>query len=102
MKCSFCGNQIIEGTGMMFVYKTGKRHYFCSTKCEKNLLKLHRKPAGTKWTEFHRSEKGKVKKAEPAATEMVVPEKEKAEEKEAPKEEKQGKKGKKGKKKKKK
>lgn len=48
----------------MFVFKTGKRYYFCSTKCEKSMLKLGRKPAGTKWTEFHHSEKRPEKKKE--------------------------------------
>ena len=49
-KCSFCGEEIRRGTGMMYVKKDGKILYFCSKKCEKNLLKLKRKPALTKWT----------------------------------------------------
>ncbi|MCX6801636.1 MAG: 50S ribosomal protein L24e [Candidatus Diapherotrites archaeon] len=57
MKCSFCGSDILEGTGMIFVFKTGKRHNFCSRKCEKNLLKLGRKPSKQKWTAAFRSEK---------------------------------------------
>ena len=60
MKCSFCGEQIREGTGSIYVLKTGKRFSFCSGKCEKNLLKLKRKPAATKWTAFHRAEKEKA------------------------------------------
>lgn len=51
----------MDGTGTIFVFKTGKRYYFCSTKCEKNMLKLRRKPSKTKWTEFHQSEKKKGK-----------------------------------------
>ncbi len=47
--CSFCGDDIEKGTGMMFVKKDGKILHFCSTKCEKNLLKLKRKPLRTKW-----------------------------------------------------
>ncbi len=49
-KCSFCSYDIELGTGKMYVKKEGKIHYFCSTKCEKNLLKLERKPREHKWT----------------------------------------------------
>ena len=38
------------GTGKMFVKTDGKVIYFCSMKCEKNMLKLKRKPAYIKWT----------------------------------------------------
>ena len=44
MRCSFCGENIERGTGKMFVKKTGRIHYFCSSKCEKNLINLGRKP----------------------------------------------------------
>ncbi|MEK6839543.1 MAG: 50S ribosomal protein L24e [Nanoarchaeota archaeon] len=50
VKCSFCGNQIAKGTGMMYVLKEGKIFYFCSSKCKKNQLKLKRTPANFKWT----------------------------------------------------
>lgn len=61
MKCSFCGKQIPKGTGLMYVQKTGKRYYFCSSKCEKNLLELNRKPLTTKWTSAHSKKKEKEK-----------------------------------------
>lgn len=48
--CSFCGEKMEKGTGKMFVYKTGKILHFCSSKCEKNLLKLKRKARNLKWT----------------------------------------------------
>ncbi len=38
------------GTGKMFVQKDAKILYFCSSKCEKNMLKLRRKPIKTKWS----------------------------------------------------
>ena len=60
MKCSFCGEQIKEGTGTIYVLKTGRRFSFCSSKCEKNLLKLKRKPAAAKWTAFHQAEKDRA------------------------------------------
>lgn len=50
MKCTFCSNDIPPGTGTMLVRKTGKVLYFCGTKCEKNMLKLKRNPAKTRWT----------------------------------------------------
>lgn len=57
MKCSFCGKNIEKGTGKMYVKSSGKIIYFCSTKCEKNLLKLKRKPRKIRWTEMFRKEK---------------------------------------------
>ena len=49
VKCSFCSKNIEKGTGKMFVTKAGKILHFCSNKCEKNMLKLKRKPANLKW-----------------------------------------------------
>ena len=49
----------------MFVFANGKVAYFCSRGCEKNMLKLKRKPLKTRWTEEYRREHKKgVKKAE--------------------------------------
>ena len=62
MKCSFCGTDIPPGTGLMYVQKDGKILYFCSRKCEKNMLKLGRKPRKVKWTnEFHKLKEGAKK-----------------------------------------
>lgn len=49
VKCSFCNEDMKPGTGKMFVKTDGKIIYFCSMKCEKNMLKLKRKPANVKW-----------------------------------------------------
>ncbi len=49
MKCSFCGKKIEPGTGVMFIRNDGKVFYFCSSKCEKNMLKLKREPKKVKW-----------------------------------------------------
>ncbi|MBL7054415.1 50S ribosomal protein L24e [Candidatus Woesearchaeota archaeon] len=49
-KCTFCGIVIEQGTGKMYVKKDGKLFYFCSSKCEKNTLKMKRKPIKTKWS----------------------------------------------------
>ncbi|MCF7871752.1 50S ribosomal protein L24e [Candidatus Woesearchaeota archaeon] len=58
-KCEFCGKQITAGTGKLYVKKDGKTMYYCSTKCEKNQIKLGRKPRTTHWTtEYHAVKKG--------------------------------------------
>lgn len=49
MKCSFCKKDIPKGTGKIFVKNDGKIFHFCSNKCDKNMLKLGRKPADQKW-----------------------------------------------------
>jgi len=62
MRCTFCGTNIETGTGKMYVKKDGKIYYFCSSKCEKNLLKLKRKPRNIKWTrEYMLIKKGERK-----------------------------------------
>jgi large subunit ribosomal protein L24e len=48
-----------KGTGVMYVKKDGRIMYFCCTKCEKNSLKLDRKPRTLKWTADSRKERGK-------------------------------------------
>ena len=53
-KCSFCGKEIAKGTGIMYVKTDGKILRFDKRKCEKNMLKLKRKPAKIKWTEDSR------------------------------------------------
>ena len=50
VKCTFCGDVLKKGTGKMYVQKDAKILYFCSSKCEKNMLKLKRKPITTRWT----------------------------------------------------
>ncbi len=57
-KCSFCGNDLLRGTGLMYVKKDTTVYYFCKRKCEKNLLKLHRNPRKAEWTAVHKKWKG--------------------------------------------
>ena len=59
-RCDFCKKRIEPGTGKKFIKKDGKILDFCSNKCEKNMLKLRRKPRNVKWT----LEARKVRKAE--------------------------------------
>ncbi len=61
-RCSFCGNEIEKGTGMIFVQKIGKVLHFCSSKCENN-FELGRKPKHTRWTQEFRKAKGKLSAA---------------------------------------
>jgi large subunit ribosomal protein L24e len=60
-KCSFCGTPLAKGTGKMFVYASGKILHFCTSKWEKNMLQLKRKPLILRWTEAYRTDKGKIK-----------------------------------------
>ncbi len=56
-ECSFCGKEMPEGTGMMYVQKDATTYFFCSGKCEKNQLRLKRSRAKVKWTKKFLSEK---------------------------------------------
>lgn len=56
-RCDFCFRVVEVGTGKMFVKKDGKILNFCSSKCEKNLLKLKKKPRFTKWTDEYQKVK---------------------------------------------
>lgn len=67
-ECSFCGYNIEKGTGKIFVLKSGKVFNFCSTKCEKNLMKLKRVPRLIKWTKLF--EKGVKAKGQEKSTKV--------------------------------
>ncbi len=51
--CSFCGEKIEPGTGMMHVRKDAHILFFCSSKCRKNMVQLKRVPRKTEWTKLH-------------------------------------------------
>lgn len=48
--CNYCKSDIVRGTGTLYIKKSGKFAYFCSSKCEKNALILKRNPADKKWS----------------------------------------------------
>jgi len=77
-KCSFSGEDIKPGTGIMYVKKDGKILWFKNSKCEKNFLKLKRKPLKIRWTNEYRKEHKKdlkeVKKEAPAEKKAEVKE----------------------------
>lgn len=68
VNCSFCTKEIPRGTGKVYVRKDGRVLQFCSNKCEKNMLKLGRKPAKYKWTRSMTKEE-----TTPAKTAKVAP-----------------------------
>ncbi len=51
--CTFCGGDIEPGTGKLYVKKDGTVLYFCKSKCQKNMLKLHRVPRRVRWTKHY-------------------------------------------------
>jgi len=52
-KCSFCGKEFKQGTGMIFVKRDGTLLRFCSSKCRKSVLELKRDSRKLKWTVYH-------------------------------------------------
>jgi large subunit ribosomal protein L24e len=48
--CSYCGNNIPAGTGLMYIKNDGTILWFCSSKCRKYMLKYRRDPKKFKWT----------------------------------------------------
>ena len=61
-KCNFCGKNITQGTGKLYVKKDGRAYNLCSKKCEVNLVKLNKKPRETRWTEEYHKIKKSIKK----------------------------------------
>jgi large subunit ribosomal protein L24e len=47
--CTFCGNSIEPGTGLMYVLNDGTVLWFCSRKCFRS-YQLKRDPRRLKWT----------------------------------------------------
>ena len=48
--CTFSGEEIEPGTGMMFVRRDGSILWFKNSKARKNLVKLGRNARRVKWT----------------------------------------------------
>ncbi len=63
LKCTFCGIQIPEGTGIIFAKKDGTIFNFCSNKCKKASQDKKFKAHKTRWTEtYHLEKKRHLKK----------------------------------------
>ena len=43
MECSYCSKPIKQGTGIMYVFRTGAIKYYCSGRCYKNSIVIKRK-----------------------------------------------------------
>ncbi len=52
--CSFCGREILPGTGIMYVHKSGRVSWFCSRKCRNLALERKRKNIKVRWTMAYR------------------------------------------------
>ena len=51
--CSFCGNPLEPGTGMMFIKKDGSVYYFDRKRCQSSLLTKGRMARKFKWTKHY-------------------------------------------------
>jgi large subunit ribosomal protein L24e len=65
--CTFCGDEIEPGTGKMYIKKDGVVYNFCTSKCFKNMVILHRLPRRTTWTQYYAREKQIRMKGAPEA-----------------------------------
>lgn len=48
--CSFCNNEVLKGTGEIYVLKDGTALNFCSSKCKRNAIDLGREGRRVEWT----------------------------------------------------
>lgn len=69
--CSFCGESIEPGTGLMFVKRDGSVYFFDRRRCKVSLLEFGRLPRKFKWTKAHA--KGGAKAAAAVAATPATP-----------------------------
>ncbi len=55
--CAFCGKEILPGTGLLYVHRSGKTSWFCSRKCRNLALEKRRKSIKVRWTMAYRKAK---------------------------------------------
>lgn len=60
-RCSFCRKTVEKGTGKILFKNDGRMFVFCSSKCDKNLIKLGREPRHIRWTGAFASDKKAAK-----------------------------------------
>ena len=64
VKCVFCGKDEHGFKGVHLIKNDGSVHYFCSSKCRANALKLKRDKRKVLWTEaFHVKKEKAMSKA---------------------------------------
>lgn len=61
VKCVFCGKDEHPSKGLHLITNAGEIKYYCSSKCRKNALKLHRDRKKMKWTEAFHSAREKIR-----------------------------------------
>ena len=71
VKCVFCGKEEHEFRGLHLMKNDGNIAYFCSSKCRKATLKLHRDKRKVKWTESYRIAFDKAEDKKKAAAEKA-------------------------------
>ncbi len=54
-KCNFCGREVKQGTGFMYVKVDGTVYYFDKRKCFSYYL-MNRDPRNFKWTEASKNQ----------------------------------------------
>ena len=60
VKCVFCGKDENYFKGINYITNDGNTHFFCSSKCRKNALKLKRDKRKLKWTASYHEERAKT------------------------------------------
>lgn len=53
-ECSFCGGEVLPGTGSIYIRRDGRILRFCSSKCRKSMINLKRDPRKFKWTKTYK------------------------------------------------
>jgi large subunit ribosomal protein L24e len=53
-RCVFCGREEHDFKGVHLIKNDGTIDFFCSSKCRKNALKLHRDRRKVKWTQIYK------------------------------------------------
>lgn len=81
-KCIFCGREESSFKGLHLITNDGHVHFFCSSKCRKNALKLKRDKRRLKWTEAYLAEKAKAMQKKEYADKEKVEEKKEGKQKE--------------------
>ncbi|MCL5412625.1 MAG: 50S ribosomal protein L24e [Candidatus Marsarchaeota archaeon] len=42
-RCTYCTREIPFGTGMMYVQRGGEAHFYCSRRCFRNSVVMHKR-----------------------------------------------------------
>lgn len=57
VRCTFCNKEMEKGTGKKLIQNDGKTVYLCTSKCDRNMIKLGRKARNLKWTKPKKQKK---------------------------------------------